>query len=724
MAILPFPRRVMSSGLVLLWSCTGLASAQSSDVPGTVLPTVTVSGQAPAPMAVGGWLDVPAAASPLAGRVIDAATLREANVQRLADITRLDASASSAYDAVGYWDGFSVRGYVLDNRLNLRRDGLPISGETSIPLDNKARVEMLKGTSGVQAGTSSPAGLVNVVVARPTARPHRSLRLGWTQNASWLGAVDVSERWGIDGEAGLRVIAAAEHFDPIVRRAEGRRHLLSAAGEWRLSGGTLVEVEGETSRRSQPSVPGFSLLGDALPNAASVDPRINLNNQPWTQPVVLAARTASLRVTHSLSSDWRAVVHAGTQHLRNDDRTAFPYGLYAADYSCDPCDRFSSDGRFSVWEFISDDERRRTDAVDLSLHGRAQLGGLDHDLTVGVQWSRHRARFQQQVFDLAGTGTIDGTAVVPRSGGFLDENTQRREANRALYLRDTVALGERTRAWLGLRHTAIERDAVRTDGTGATHYSQSFTTPWAALSVDLDDRTMVYASAGHGIESDLTPNRARYTNAGRPLPVARSRQTEFGAKHDGPSLGWALTLFDIARPVAADIGVECASDTPGATCTRQRDGEQRHRGAEVDLALQQGPWRVQANAMWLHARRRGSIDASTNGLQPVNVPRRAVKLIGSYAWAGVPGLTVHAAAVHEGDRMVLADNSVRAPGWTRIDAGMAYSHSLGGRPVMWRAGVENVFDRRAWRETPTQYGHVYLFPLAPRTWNASLRVDL
>jgi iron complex outermembrane receptor protein len=43
---------------------------------------------------------------------------------------------------------------------------------------------------------------------------------------------------------------------------------------------------------------------------------------------------------------------------------------------------------------------------------------------------------------------------------------------------------------------------------------------------------------------------------------------------------------------------------------------------------------------------------------------------------------------------------------------------------MWRAGVENVFDRRAWRETPTQYGHVYLFPLAPRTWNASLRVDL
>ena len=57
----------------------------------------------------------------------------------------------------------TVRGFELDNRFNYRRDGLPINAETSIPLDNKAQVEVLKGTSGIQAGTSA----VELHVLRP-----------------------------------------------------------------------------------------------------------------------------------------------------------------------------------------------------------------------------------------------------------------------------------------------------------------------------------------------------------------------------------------------------------------------------------------------------------------------------------------------------------------------------------------------------------------------------
>ncbi len=57
---------------------------------------------------------------------------------------------------------------MLDQRYNYRREGLPITAETVIPLANKERIEILKGTSGIQAGTSSPGGLVNYVVKRPT----------------------------------------------------------------------------------------------------------------------------------------------------------------------------------------------------------------------------------------------------------------------------------------------------------------------------------------------------------------------------------------------------------------------------------------------------------------------------------------------------------------------------------------------------------------------------
>ena len=91
------------------------------------------------------------------------------------------------YNAEGYWDFLTVRGFVLDNRFNYRRDGLPISAETSIPLDNKSRIEVLKGTSGMLAGIGSPGGMVNLVVKRPDrrARCARPSSAGGRTAACW-----------------------------------------------------------------------------------------------------------------------------------------------------------------------------------------------------------------------------------------------------------------------------------------------------------------------------------------------------------------------------------------------------------------------------------------------------------------------------------------------------------------------------------------------------------
>jgi iron complex outermembrane receptor protein len=40
--------------------------------------------------------------------------------------------------------------------------------------------------------------------------------------------------------------------------------------------------------------------------------------------------------------------------------------------------------------------------------------------------------------------------------------------------------------------------------------------------------------------------------------------------------------------------------------------------------------------------------------------------------------------------------------------------------MTWRLGLDNATDRRAWRESPYQFGHSWLFPLAPRTLRVSL----
>ena len=46
-----------------------------------------------------------------------------------------------------------------------------------------------------------------------------------------------------------------------------------------------------------------------------------------------------------------------------------------------------------------------------------------------------------------------------------------------------------------------------------------FSTPWLGLSWRTTPATTVYASWGQGIESEVAPNRARYSNAGQALPA-------------------------------------------------------------------------------------------------------------------------------------------------------------------------------------------------------------
>ena len=128
------------------------------------------------PSRVSGFGDVSAQDIPMSTSTFSSTQLRESGAQRVSDALRLDASVADSYNSPAYWDMLSVRGFTLDNRYNYRREGLPISAETMIPLDNKERIELLKGTSGIQAGTSAPGGLVNYVVKRAPTQADQTIR--------------------------------------------------------------------------------------------------------------------------------------------------------------------------------------------------------------------------------------------------------------------------------------------------------------------------------------------------------------------------------------------------------------------------------------------------------------------------------------------------------------------------------------------------------------------
>ncbi|MBK7991774.1 MAG: TonB-dependent receptor [Comamonadaceae bacterium] len=112
----------------------------------------------------------------------------------------------------------------------------------------------------------------------------------------------------------------------------------------------------------------------------------------------------------------------------------------------------------------------------------------------------------------------------------------------------------------------------------------------------------------------------------------------------------------------------------------------RNQGIELGAGYSAGPWRLGASATWLQAQRQdGVINPSLNGMRPTNVPD------------------------------LVPDESITLPAWTRVDLGLTYETRLMGQPNTWSLTVDNVANRRYFKESPYQYGHVYLFPGAPRT---------
>lgn len=689
--------------LILSWILLAVVPSASAE---TSLTTVTVSSDiSAAPTEISGFEDTPVRELPLSVKTVTDRQIREAGLRRLSDITLLEGSVTDSYNATGYWDYLSIRGFVLDNRTNFKREGLPINAQTSIPLDNKERLEILKGLSGVQSGAGSPGGMINYVVKRPTPKELREVQASVSGDGGFLTAADFGGRLSHQENIGYRVNLAYEHLRPAVDDSEGQRTLISFAHDWKVDGNTLVESELEWSRRSQPSQAAFSLLGTELPRP--VDPRLNLNNQSWSEPVVFEGLTGTIRWTRKIGDQWTWTSTVGAQILNTDDRLAYPYGCSAeGNY-----DRYCSDGTFDMYDFRSDDERRTTYALRTSLNRKFQTGAMVHETTVGYLGHTAQERFEKQAYNAVGTGNVNGNVQLPADPSLTDENTNRDSGVSEVFAFNVTTWGA-WRGWLGVRFSDIHRESVRTDGSRATTYSERFLLPWAAISHQFD-QVMTYLSYGEGVETYVTPNRSGYTRPGQFVPDVVSRQWELGVRGDH-FMNWGLAYFVIDRPVVED----------------QRpyfdiDGKALHQGIEMDLQKKWQRWELQMSGMWLQARREDSRQSpAINGLRPVNLPEHTLRAEVGHFISGLKGLRVHTRLSYEGSRAVTADNEITLPAWARWDLGASYQFGPSSSPRTVRFNLENVTDERYWKESPTQYGHIYLYPGAARTVSLTFQTPL
>ncbi len=661
---------------------------------------------------VAGFSDASLLQTPASVVSIGQQQMQELNIRSTTDAMKFDASVSDSYNAIGYAEMFSIRGFMLDNASSYRKDGLAISGDTQIPLENKERIEILKGLAGLQAGVTTPAGIINYAVKRPTNTPMRSITVAAFDRGSIYGAVDLGGRFE-DRRFGYRINAAGEKLRPYVKGADGERKFVSAAFDWQLSDRALVQLDMDYQHKSQITAPGYQLIrGVELP--VNVSPSKLLNDQPWTKPVDTTTSNVGLRFEYQLSEDWRATLSANRHSFRRDDFTAFPYGCSNEGAGFYP--GYCTNGDYDVYDYQSVGERKNPFATQALLQGKVSTGGISHALTFGLTELERSDYYGAYVYDYAGSSNIYQNVNVapapgnPSTGPVLE---QRKDRERSLIVQDILTLSPQLKLHAGVRHVTVKRaDRANPSEQLLKSEDEGFLLPNVALVYNPAADWTVYGSLAHGMEHGGT---AEFQSANEFVTLApnRSKQLEFGVKgivNDSVTVSGAV--FQIKR------GKEFYNDANFLV----RAGEQVHRGIELGAqgnATANLKYSVSMTA--LHMQQQGT-GTFVDGKRPENVPAFKSTAVVEYAVPSIAGLKLNGAWQYAGKKAFDDRNTVFVPSYHVFDLGGSYATRVGGTVTTIRFYVNNVADKFYWRDVTPLLGG-YLFAGAPRRAGVSAQFD-
>uniref|UniRef100_UPI0037531014 TonB-dependent siderophore receptor n=1 Tax=Undibacterium sp. TaxID=1914977 RepID=UPI0037531014 len=651
----------------------------------------------------GGFLANRLQDAPLALNIFSATQLQDLRVRQTSDAMKFDASVSDAYNAVGYAEQFSIRGFTLDNSSSYRKDGFAIPGDASIPLENKERLEILKGISGLQSGFTTPGGIINYVTKRPTNSAVRSATFEASERGTLYGTIDLGGK-SEDKQFGYRVNAATEKLRSYVKGADGERQFAAFSFDWQLSPRTLFQIDADYQHKSQVSVPGFQLFdGKDLPRGIKAD--MMLNDQKWVKPVDTKNSNLGLRFEYQINQDWTTEIAANLHEFKRDDFTAFPYGCSAKELYPGYC----ANGDFDVYDYQSPGESKKLRGIQAIFSGKVMTGSLQHRIAFGLNNSQRRDYYGDYVYDYAGSSNIFHPVAVPQSSGKTGPVLLRRtDKELSVFIQDIVKLNQEFDLHLGLRHLDVDRTQL-----SSPNFNQSYNLPNLALVYKATPTTSTYLSLNEGLEhGGVAPIGT--SNENKMLDAGKSKQIEFGIKSAiDRNLNFSAAIFRITKPLEY-------TNTANVFVTA---GEAEHRGLEVTLqAKLASNWMLGLSATTLDARQNNTGDASIEGKRVTNVPNFKSTIYTDYAPTSWAGTHLTASWQYSGSKSFSPDNKVSVPAFNVVNLGTRYTTQVQGIVSTFRFDINNAFNKFYWRDVTQSLGG-YLFPGAPRTYKISGQFD-
>lgn len=660
-------------------------------------------------------------ATGLRAETVEAGTFRGADIMDVPStvnvVTReaLDLQAASGlYDALRNtagvtrqqnggetWDQLVIRGIAVENRTNYRINGaLPYLNFSQVPLENKERVEVLKGASALYYGFTSPAGVVNLVTKRAGKDPVTSLGLSFDSNGGAQTSVDLGRRFGEANEFGLRVNAAGGQLGSYMDGVDtGERRFFSAAFDWRVNSRLKIQADFEYDFRNLTEQAGIQLptaVNGKITLPKAIDPS-KLVGPDWST-FRASTTNALLRADYVLSDRWMLTGEVGHAQVERKRQLATFRFTNAASVATG-----AGNIRGNSQEMTLDSDMGR-----LELAGNFETGPLRHEMTLGASYTtKVQGAIYQQTYSAATQNLYNPIDISNRVTWSAMPTTPSTEAYETrdvgYYAIDRITLSEQWQLIGGMRHARYNSTQ------GGITYDPSKTTPLAALVYRPLTDLSFYLSYSEGLEEGETAPSGT-ANQGTRMAPGVSKQKEIGARWLAPN-GTLVSaaLFDILRPgyytTAANIYTA--------------DGEQHYAGLEMSaqgkLTRQLG-W--QASALWLDPEFR-NIGTAYDGKLPENAARRTGSLFLNYELPFVAGLSINGGAYYTGRRPVDDLNQAWLDPVTLYGAGVRYATRVFGKQTTWQLNVENLTDEHYWAAAGTR-----LAAGAPRTFKASIKFDL
>ena len=633
---------------------------------------------------------------PLTNNVITRDVLDAQGAVSLFDALRNTAGVTRSQISGSTYDNISIRGILVENRGNYRLNGsLPIINLIDTPLENKERVEVLKGASSLYYGLVPPSGVVNFVTKRAGATPVTSVATSVNQHGAVDVHADIGRRFA-GGDMGLRVNAVAGKQDIGIDNFDGHRSLASLAYDWRVTPGFNLKADLEHYRKDVSEQAAIALpaaVGGVITLPAVPDNKRNLAGS-W-QRYDAQATNALLRGDLALGDAWALTLETGRAQTERDRR----YSQFQ-NY-----DLATGEGSLAI--FFTDGQKFTNTNHRAELMGRLGSGAVQHELTVGY------TRNEREAFsgNSAPTATVSQNLYTPRTVAPLNPaltrpGTPSTITDKGLYVFDRILLGDRWQLLAGLRNSDYSNE------NQSSRYSASKTSPNLSLMFKPTPDTSVYASYLEGLEETGTApaNRA---NSGEILPPAVNKQKELGIK----TRAWAgvfaqAALFQIDRP----------QTSVDASNRFVLGGKSRYRGLELSASGDINPaWGVVGSMQLLDAKivSVGTSNPAELDKTPENTPRQTASLFVEHRLPQVAGLSLNAGAFYVGKRAVNNRNEAWIGSYTTLSLGARYRTRLDGHALTLQANLDNATDRDYWATA----GNGLLGTGAPRTLRVAAKLD-